>query len=42
MILTKKYVFLRTGTIKMGKRHFTVVIAMVAKRKKMLHWVIPC
>ena len=34
MILTKKYVFLRTATIKMGKKHFTVVIAMVAKRKK--------
>ena len=34
MILTKKYVFLRTATIKMGKRHFTVVIAMVANRKK--------
>ena len=34
MILMKEYVFLTTAAMKMSKRHFTVIIATVAKRKR--------
>ena len=38
----KEYVSLTTVAMKMGKRHFfAVIIATVAKKIKMLHWVIP-
>ena len=40
MILMKEYVPWRTATMK--KDIFTVITAMIAKRKKTLHWVIPC
>ena len=36
MILMNEYVSLTPTAMKMGKRHFTVIIAMVAKRKKYL------
>ena len=44
MILMKEYVFQTIAAMKMGKTKdiFIVIIATVAKRKKMLHWVIPC
>ena len=42
MILMKEYVSLTTVAMKKGKRHFYSAQATVAKRKKMLHWVIPC
>ena len=34
MILMKEYVSLTTAAMKMGKRHFTVIIVTVAKRKR--------
>ena len=34
MILMKEYVSPKTAAMKIGKRHFTVTIAMVAGRKK--------
>ena len=34
MVLMKEYVSLITAAKKLGKKHFTVIIALVAKRKK--------
>ena len=42
MILRKEYVSLKTAAMKMGIDISTVITATVVKRKKALHWVIPC